>query len=122
MGRGCALEASNKGPDLSMLLGDAIRHNGNVTIYLYAAGDDAGNGSVIAEALISVPVKKNWWEKADLGLLFRSVVALTEIVDLQGFRRVVLPRPGCGNGGLDWELVRPVISAVLDDRFTVVSF
>ena len=123
MGRGCAAEAAMKWPALPKLLGDAIRRKGNVTFYLYAAGDDTGDGGpIIAEALCSVPVKQNWWEKADLALIFRSVVALTDITDMHGFRHIVMPRPGCGNGGLDWDYVRPVVAAVLDDRFTVVSF
>jgi hypothetical protein len=33
-----------------------------------------------------------------------------------------MPRPGCGNGKLDWRVVRLILRPYLDDRFTVVSF
>lgn len=120
MGRGCALEAAQKWPDLPAFLGRAMRRNGNVTMFLYGPGDEG----VIEPFtnMISLPVKHHWREKADLALIFRSVVTMIEIVDVQGFRHVVMPRPGCGNGGLDWDYVRPPLAAILDDRFTVVHF
>lgn len=34
--------------------------------------------------------------------------------------KIVLPVPGCNNGGLSYENeVRPLISSILDDRFVV---
>ena len=47
-----------------------------------------------------------------------------ELIDLvieHGFDTVVLPRPGCGNGGLRWQDVRPLLGLSLDDRFIVVD-
>jgi hypothetical protein len=36
---------------------------------------------------------------------------------------VVLPRPGCGAGELDWtRFVRPALTALLDDRFVAITF
>jgi hypothetical protein len=37
------------------------------------------------------------------------------------WQHIVMPRPGCGNGGLDWADVEPVLSKLLDDRFTVIT-
>jgi len=37
------------------------------------------------------------------------------------FSRVVMTRPGCGNGGLSWEGVRKALEPILDDRFIVVT-
>ena len=115
MGRGCALEAVKQWPELPALLGNVLRYRGNLTTLLLV-------DEVDEVALVALPVKHNWWEKADLRLIVNSTVELIKLVDYCGYKQVVLPRPGCGNGGLDWDYVRPLMDTLLDDRFTVVSF
>lgn len=35
---------------------------------------------------------------------------------------VLLPRPGCGNGKLQWDFVKREIEDLLDDRVTIVNW
>lgn len=115
MGRGCALEAAKKYPSLPKVLGDHIKSNGNHVSWLY--GCDRG------ELLWSFPVKHNWYEKADLTLIERSARELyNEFNAKKSVKVVVLPRPGCGNGQLNWNDVRPILEPILDDRFHVITF
>ena len=37
------------------------------------------------------------------------------------FSSVLLPKPGCANGGLNWEQVKPLLEQYLDDRFTIID-
>lgn len=113
MGRGCAKEAKDKFPELAYVLGGMIKNYGN-------------HVQLIHNRLYSFPVKHNWYEKADLTLIERSANELFNIVDPaypndEG-HTIVLPRPGCGNGGLKWEDVKPVLEPILDDRFYVITF
>jgi len=101
MGRGCALEAKRKYPELPKLLGNLITHFGNRVFAL-------PNG------IISFPVKHNWWEEADLDLIAESKHQLEELIDLREYK-VLLPRPGCGNGNLDWRDVKPIFRYVDDN-------
>lgn len=110
MGRGCAYEATQKFPGLKKTLGSYIKKWGNRVFFLKAQG------------LITFPVKHHWGEAADLKLIAKSCAQLMHILDKFGIEAVYLPRPGCGNGHLSWDVVRPVIEPLLDDRVTIVTF
>ena len=71
--------------------------------------------------LITLPVKHNWREKADLRLIEESCGSLVHHVDNLHLLEVYMVRPGCGNGGLDWKDVKPILEKYLDDRFVMVQ-
>ena len=112
MGRGCALEAKRRYLGIEYKLGYRIRRFGN-TVQLFSS-----------EALIALPVKHLWHQKADLMLIERSIAQLVALVDeTYGIAAsIAMPRPGCGNGGLRWADVWPVVASLLDDRFTVCDY
>lgn len=114
MGRGVAAQALQRFPDINWTLGRLIAANGNHVGMLGWAGD-------LRSWLLSFPVKHHWRQMADLALIERSARELIWVADECKFNTVVLPRPGCGNGGLRWEDVKPVIEPLLDDRFVVVE-
>lgn len=116
MGRGCALEAANQDSNFPLLLGHHIKINGNVVGMI---------GVIDGLPILSFPVKHNWYEKADLELILKSAKALkvwADYAEEDGPIKIVLPRPGCGNGGLKWEVVKPILEPILDDRFHVITF
>lgn len=114
MGRGVARQAAMRYPWLPARLGTCLTAVGNRVFIYDTPGDDA--------PIITFPVKDRWWERADLGLILKSCRGLAGLVDSRGLRKVVMPRPGCGNGGLDWGDVRKVVGPRLDDRFVVVEW
>lgn len=111
MGRGVALQAVNKDPELPGLLGALLQDRGNVPMPIDS----------MAGHLITLPVKHNWYEPASLDLIETSIHRLVKIVDDRLWKVVVMPRPGCGNGQLDWKDVKPLIEPLLDDRFVIVN-
>lgn len=113
MGRGIALTCKRMFPDIPMILGNLIRIRGNHVHKL---------GTYKSSVIFSFPVKHNWWEVADIELIKRSCVELTHELDRLNLKSVLLPRPGCGNGKLNWNDVEPVIAKLLDDRVIVVTF
>ena len=115
MGRGCAKEATERISGIQFHLGKLLRRHGNRVMRLTS---QARKGW----ALASFPVKHHWHEEADPELIRRSSRQLIALADKFAYQTVVLPRPGCGNGSLRWEHVKPVLAQVLDDRFTVVTF
>jgi ribosomal protein L39E len=111
MGRGCALEATRRFPDIAKKLGQHIKKNGNVPAYISLKS---------GYTVISFPVKHNWYEKGDLDLIKKSALWLQSQAVSQPDMVFILPRPGCGNGQLDWEEVRKVIK-FLPDNVLVIS-
>lgn len=125
MGRGCAKQAATRWPGLPRVLGDLIHEYGNVTQEIGYSTLTDGEIKHCAWDLVSFPVKHHWREKADLALIERSAHQLVELVNEEPDPdevEVVIPRPGCGNGQLDWEDVEPVIEPILDDRFTIITY
>lgn len=118
MGRGIAKEAKDKFPKIALDLGQRINMFGNSVFDLGCYG---------SYYIFSFPVKHNWWEKADIELIEMSAQQLVSAIDSHGDDAentvtVYLPRPGSGNGGLNWDDVKKVISPILDDRFVAVTF
>lgn len=108
MGKGVALQAKKLFPHLPKQLGRWVKERGNTPLIL------------LFERLISFPTKHHWKDKSDLDLIIASAKIIAKIVTAMGIEVVALPRPGCGNGGLDWESeVKPAIADILDDRFVV---
>lgn len=61
--------------------------------------------------IINFPTKRHWREKSHLEDIRNGLRALVEDVRRLGIRSIAVPPLGCGNGGLDWREVRPLIEA-----------
>lgn len=108
MPRGCARQARERFPDLPLRLAERLSASGN---HVYELGD----------GIVSFPVEHHWLENPDLRLIERSARELRHLADQKGWKQIVVPRPGCGGGGLDWQDVRPLLEKSFDDRFLIIS-
>jgi hypothetical protein len=108
MPRGCARQARDRFPDLPAVLGALIRQEGNHV-------HDLGYG------LVSFPVENSPYEMPGLGMIERSCAELVTLTDARLWATVVVPRPGCGGGGLQWPEVRPILARHFDGRFLIIS-
>jgi O-acetyl-ADP-ribose deacetylase (regulator of RNase III) len=67
------------------------------------------------QTLISFPTKKHWRSGSKLEDIDAGLVALRALLLAEGIKRVAVPPLGCGNGGLAWTDVRPLIERHLGD-------
>jgi hypothetical protein len=115
MGRGVALQAARRYPALPRELGRVVARSGN---YVWL---------MVEYRLFSYPVKKAFYDGAEFKLIKQSAEQLVSIVEavnkggLHQIDSVYMVRPGCGNGGLHWADVEPVVRPILDDRFVIVE-
>jgi len=107
-GNGVAKQAAFRFPGLAEKLGRLLAAHGN---HVFALGD----------GIVTFPVEETPWSLPDLRLVASSAQELRQLADSSGWERVVVPRPGCGGGGLAWKDVRPLLVPWFDERFTVIS-
>lgn len=106
-GCGVTKQAVDRYPWLAEKLGMLIQIHGNHVF-------DLGG------ALASFPVEETAWSQPDLRIIARSAKELRAVADAAGWQQVIVPRPGCGGGGLLWKDVGPLLKPWFDDRFTVI--
>jgi len=108
MGRGVAAQAAALFQTLPETLGAAITKGGNHVHYL-------------DYNIVSFPVEHSPYETPDLRLIKRSASELVQKADELGWSEIVVPKPGCGGGGLMWKDVKPILELFFDQRFIVIS-
>lgn len=59
--------------------------------------------------IINFPTKRHWKGRSRLEDVQLGLVVLVSEVKRLGIQSIAIPPLGCGNGGLDWELVKPLI-------------
>jgi O-acetyl-ADP-ribose deacetylase (regulator of RNase III)/HPt (histidine-containing phosphotransfer) domain-containing protein len=59
--------------------------------------------------IINFPTKRHWKEKSRIEYITDGLEDLKRVIAEHGITSVAMPPLGCGNGGLDWQQVRPLI-------------
>lgn len=67
------------------------------------------------EWVVNFPTKRHWREKSRYEDIEAGLVSLREYLRPFVGKKVALPALGCGNGGLDWKRVAPMIFSSLND-------
>ena len=142
-GRGCAKTAKDKWPSFDLELGRNIRNIGNIpTIVLEKNNErpytvisfpvkpakvicEFDKGNIVSHMQVKFRAGQRvpgWAAKARMSIILDSAAKLVNLIDTLGYKEIILPRPGCGAGELDWNLVGPKLHRILDDRFSCITF
>lgn len=65
--------------------------------------------------IVNFPTKKHWRQPTQIEWIESGLADLKRVIRDKGIRSIALPPLGCGNGGLNWDDVRPRIEAALSD-------
>ena len=63
--------------------------------------------------IVNFPTKDHWRSRTRLEWIEAGLEDLGRVIEGYGIRSIAVPPLGCGNGGLDWRDVRPVIESAL---------
>ncbi|GAB4209706.1 MAG: macro domain-containing protein [Coleofasciculaceae cyanobacterium] len=80
-------------------------------------------GKLFPRYIINFPSKRHWKGKSKIEDVQAGLKALVAEVQKLGISSIAIPPLGCGNGGLDWAAVKPLIEAAfaeLEDVQVVV--
>lgn len=66
--------------------------------------------------IIHFPTKKSWRADAKLEYVQDGLVDLVAQIDRLDIRSIAIPALGCGNGRLDWSVVKPLILTTFEGR------
>lgn len=111
MGKGIALQFKNKWPANFQAYAQACKA-GDVRpgrMFIFDAGALAK-----PHYIVNFPTKDHWRGKSTLAFVRDGLVDLVAQIQRLGIRSIALPPLGCGNGGLDWADVQPLIEAAFE--------
>lgn len=129
MGKGIALDAKIKHPGIDYLLAKKLNKHGN---YVYLLTEKTKKGISLLNMdvfsvnknipyhIVSFPTKNHWKEKSSLSLIKKSAKRLVKLADKKKWKKIIVPRPGCNNGELNWKDVKKVIEPIFDNRFRII--
>jgi len=62
---------------------------------------------------LNFPTKKHWRHPSKVEWIEAGLRKFVAAYEAQGIREISFPQLGCGNGGLDWDVVRPLMERYL---------
>lgn len=112
MGKGLALQFKRRFPSNFEMYAAACRR-GEVQVGRMFVVETAGRAG--PRFIINFPTKKHWRDPSRLEYVRAGLVALVSEVKTRGIRSIAIPPLGCGNGGLAWSEVQPLIDQALSE-------
>lgn len=118
MGKGVALQFKNRWPENFKAYKAACLkkqlHPGKM--FVFENGDMLGSLESDYKYLINFPTKNHWRSKSKIEYIDEGLEDLVSVIRHYDIKSICIPPLGCGNGGLDWNLVRPKIEHALSEE------
>jgi O-acetyl-ADP-ribose deacetylase (regulator of RNase III) len=64
--------------------------------------------------IINFPTKRHWRSPSKISDIQEGLEDLVRVIRELGIKSIAIPPLGCGNGGLDWRAVRPLILSAMN--------
>lgn len=63
--------------------------------------------------IINFPTKKHWRHPSKYEYIEKGLASLRELIEKEDIKSIAIPPLGAGNGGLEWEKIKPMITNAL---------
>ncbi len=106
MGKGIALQFAERFKSNLKLYKEACRSGALQVGQLLAVKDADMHGERL---IINFPTKRDWKHRSSYAYIEEGLKALVTLINERKIQSIALPPLGCGNGGLQWSKVKPMI-------------
>ncbi len=113
MGKGIALQFKKSFPNNYIAYRDACGR-GEVTVGKMFVTRETTLMNDKDRFIINFPTKKHWRNPSQLEYIEQGLVDLSKIIAEKEIKSIAIPPLGCGNGGLDWTIVKGIIEKALE--------
>ena len=115
MGKGIALGVKRRWPQVYRDYREMCRRGEIAVGHVSALPTGVAANPVVTGPswILNLPTKQHWRNPSRLEWIDSGLIDLARVIEELALDSVALPPPGCGNGGLDWAQVQPLIQARL---------
>lgn len=113
MGKGIALMFKEAFPENFKRYGDACKRKEVRVGHMFVTEDLSLQRG--RRWIINFPTKQHWRQPTKLEWVVEGLEDLRRVIKEKDIKSIAVPPLGCGNGGLEWETVRPKIESALGD-------
>ena len=110
MGKGLALMFKERFPENYTAYVKACRTREVQTGQMFVFPVEEKSG---LQWIVNFPTKQHWRLPTEIAWVRDGLVALRDTIQDKQISSIALPPLGCGNGGLQWSVVRPLVEEVL---------
>jgi len=110
MGKGIALQFKNEFPQNNRLYVAACKAGELKPGKLLVVKENKMDGERI---IINFPTKTEWYQKSKYEYIEQGLQELVNVIEAYNIKSIAIPPLGCGNGGLKWEKVKPMMEHYL---------
>lgn len=111
MGKGIALQFKNAYPINFAKYAEACRSGELTTGKLLITREKDSRGQ--EKIIINFPTKQHWRHPSKYEYIQSGLTELVKAMNTHRIKSIAIPPLGCGNGGLQWNSVRPMIENAL---------
>ena len=117
MGKGIALQFKSRFPGNFQSYSIACRNHEIVPgkMFVYRT-----NMLANPRFIINFPTKNHWRDVSRIEYIQNGLDDLARVIDELNIKSIAIPRIGCGLGGLDWQIVRPLIEAQFANKSNLI--
>ncbi len=116
MGKGIALQFKEAYPHNYQVYRKACQERTFTTGQVLGVRDRDAFGE---RWILNFPTKQHWRGKSEYRYIAEGLEALKAFLSKESIASVAIPPLGCGQGGLDWEVVKKMIQEAVEDLPTI---